>query len=510
MTDGTPAAPRFDPKQRRAVLLALSLVTVLASFEATVVSTAMPTIIGELEGLPLYSWVFAVYLLTTTVTMPLYGRLADLHGRRLILLVAIVLFLLGATACAFAQSMPQLILARGLQGMGAGGLLPTSLTVTGDLYSIRERAKVQGLFSTLWGAASLLGPLLGAGMTLAFGWRSIFSINLPLGILAFVLVAMNLKESRAPRSDPFDLPGALSLGLGVTCLLFSVLHGTGHAALTTWTRLALATAGLLALAGFARLQTSRAHPLIPLSLFSRTEIAAPYFCGVLLGTTIFGVDTFVPLFVQGARGGTAAAAGAVVTPTMLFWALSSSIAARLIVPHGFRTMARAGALLIVSGFGALLACALQDAPVPWISAACGLVGCGLGFMGLTQVLAIQHTTSESIRGVATSLVPFFRAVGGSLGVGALGGLLSFGLVERLGVAATETAGRLLAGGHGPAGTGPSVDPALLRRALEHALLPAFGVLLGLAVLNLYVAGFFPARADERPPLATAPETAALG
>ena len=130
MTDVSPAAPRFDPKQRRAVLLALSLVTVLASFEATVVSTAMPTIIGELEGLPLYSWVFAVYLLTTTVTMPLYGRLADLHGRRLILLVAIVIFLTGATACAFAQSMPQLILARGLQGLGAGGLLPTSLTVT--------------------------------------------------------------------------------------------------------------------------------------------------------------------------------------------------------------------------------------------------------------------------------------------------------------------------------------------------------------------------------------------
>jgi MFS family permease len=512
VTDATPAAPRFDPKQRRAVLLALSLVTVLASFEATVVSTAMPTIIGELEGLPLYSWVFAVYLLTTTVTMPLYGRLADLHGRRLILLVAIVLFLLGATACAFAQSMPQLILARGLQGLGAGGLLPTSLTVTGDLYGVRERARVQGLFSTLWGAASLLGPLLGAGMTLAFGWRSIFSINLPLGVLAFALVASNLKESRAVRSDPFDWPGALCLGLGVTCLLFSVLHGTGHTAQAVGVRLALAATGILSLAGFARLQASRAHPLVPLSLFSRAETAAPYFCGVLLGTTIFGVDTFVPLFVQGARGGTAAAAGAVVTPTMLFWALSSSIAARLIVPLGFRTMARTGAALIITGFAGLLACALLDAPVPWISAACAVVGCGLGFMGLTQVLAIQHSTAASIRGVATSLVPFFRAVGGSLGVGALGGLLSFGLVERLGMAATETAGRLLAG-HGSAGEGPSLDPALLRQALEHALLPVFGVLLALAVVNLFVAGYFPDRADESEPRTTtgdATEATAIG
>jgi MFS family permease len=477
------------------VLLALSLVTVLASFEATVVSTAMPTIIGELEGLPLYSWVFAVYLLTTTISMPLYGRLADLHGRRLILLVAIVIFLSGACACAFAQSMPELILARGLQGLGAGGLLPTSLTVIADLYGIRERARVQGLFSTLWGAASLLGPLLGAAMTLSFGWRSIFSINLPLGILAFVLVAANLRESRAARSDPFDLPGAVCLGLGVTCLLFSVLHGTGAAALGVATRLVLLGTGALALTGFARLQSSRAHPLVPLSLFARAETAAPYFCGVLLGTTIFGVDTFVPLFVQGARGGTAAAAGAVVTPTMLFWAVSSSIAARLIVPLGFRTTARAGAMFIITGFVSLLACALLDAPVPWISGACAVIGCGLGFMGLTQVLAIQHTTAESIRGVATSLVPFFRAVGGSLGVGALGALLSFGLVARLGATATETAGRLLAGGHSSLGS-RSLDPALLRQALEHALLPVFGVLLALAVLNLFVAGYFPARADE--------------
>jgi MFS family permease len=366
-------------------------------------------------------------------------------------------------------------------------------------YAVRERAKVQGLFSTLWGAASLLGPLLGAGMTLAFGWRSIFSINLPLGLLAFILVATNLKESRAARSDPFDFPGASLLGLGVTFLLFSVLHGTGLAALAATTRLALALIGVALLAGFARLQASRAHPLVPLSLFSRAETTAPYFCGVLLGTTIFGVDTFVPLFVQGARGGTAAAAGAVVTPTMLFWAVSSSIAARLIVPLGFRTMARRGAILIVLGFAALLSCALLDASVAWISASCAIVGCGLGFMGLTQVLAIQHSTAESIRGVATSLVPFFRAVGGSLGVGALGALLSFGLVERLGVTATETAGRLLAGRHGTAGEAPGLDPAVLRQALEHALLPVFGVLLALSVLNFFVAGFFPKRADTPDP-----------
>jgi energy-converting hydrogenase Eha subunit E len=182
---------------------------------------------------------------------------------------------------------------------------------------------------------------------------------------------------------------------------------------------------------------------------------------------------------------------------MLFWALSSNVSARLVVPWGFRTTARTGASVIVIGFLGLVACARFDAEVAWISVACGIIGCGLGFVALTQVLAIQHSTAESIRGVATSLVPFFRAIGGALGVGALGALLSFGLVARLGVAATETAGGLLTGGHGPGLRTQGADEAQLRQALESSLLPVFGVLLGLAVLNLLVTGLFPARADDR-------------
>ena len=155
--------PRFDPRRRRTVTIALVLVTALASFESTVVSTAMPTIIGDLGGLPLYSWVFSIYLLTSTVTMPVYGRLADIYGRRRILLIAISVFLAGAIACGFARSMPQLIAARALQGLGAAGLIPVALTVSGDLYSLKERARIQGLFSGVWGVASLIGPLIGAG-----------------------------------------------------------------------------------------------------------------------------------------------------------------------------------------------------------------------------------------------------------------------------------------------------------------------------------------------------------
>ncbi|HEX7614541.1 MAG TPA: MFS transporter [Thermoanaerobaculia bacterium] len=476
-------APRFDPARRRAVTIALLLVTALSSFESTVVSTAMPTIIGELHGLPLYSWVFSIYLLASTITMPIYGRLADVYGRRRVLMGATVVFLLGAVACAFARSMPQLIVARGLQGLGAGGLIPIALTVSGDLYSLEERARVQAFFSGVWGFASLVGPLLGAFLTLTFGWRSIFTINVPLGLVALFLVATKMIESRKPGSDPLDVAGALTLALGIGALLFAVLQRAGAGALGTGARLFLGVLGFALLGLFARLQAGRKHPLIPPELFRHADTAAPYVGGVLLGTTIYGVDTFVPLFVQGARGGTAGAAGAVITPLVLFWAISAAIAARIIVRFGFRTTARAGALLILAGFVGLLLAARGDAPVAAISAACGLIGAGLGPSSLSQVLAIQSVVEERRRGVATSLVPFFRTVGGSLGVGALGGILAAGLTRRMGAAA-DSAGSLLTEGH---------VPREMRLALEQSLLPVFAVLLALALVNLAVTSRFPDR-----------------
>ena len=476
-------APRFDPVRRSAVTIALLLVTALSSFESTVVSTAMPTIIGELRGLPLYSWVFSIYLLASTITMPIYGRLADVHGRRRVLMSATVVFLAGAVACALARSMPQLIVARGLQGLGAGGLVPIALTVSGDLYSLEERARVQAFFSGVWGFASLVGPLLGAFLTVTFGWRSIFTINVPLGLVALFLVATKMIESRKPGSDPLDVAGAFTLALGIGALLFAVLERAGAGALGTGARLVLGFLGVALLALFARLQARRKHPLIPPELFRHADTAAPYVGGILLGTTIYGVDTFVPLFVQGARGGTAGAAGAVITPLVLFWALSAAIAARIIVRFGFRRTAQAGALLILAGFVALLAAARFDAPVGAVSAACGLIGAGLGPSSLAQVLAIQNVVEEHRRGVATSLVPFFRTVGGSLGVGALGGILATGLTRRMGAAA-ESAGSLLTEGQ---------VPREMRLALEQSLLPVFAVLLALALFNLAVTSRFPDR-----------------
>jgi MFS family permease len=485
------SSPRFDPKRRRAVTLALVLVTALASFETTVVSTAMPTIIGELGGLPHYAWVFSIYLLTATVAMPVYGRLADIHGRRRLILVAIGVFLTGAIVCALARSMPQLIVARAIQGLGAAGLVPIALTVSADIYSLEQRARIQGLFSGVWGFASLVGPLLGAFLTVHFGWRSIFSINIPLGAIAFFLVATRMIESRAPLPDPVDVAGALTLAAGITLLLFAVLLAPGTAGAGPAVRVGIAAAGVVSLAVFARLQARRRHPLVHPELFRHWETASPYLAGVVLGTTIYGVDTFVPLFVQGARGGTAGAAGAVVTPLIFFWALSATVASRMILRFGFRSTARFGAILILAGLAGLVAAALATAGVAWVSAACAVIGAGLGPSSLAQVLAIQHVVPERNRGVATSLVPFFRTVGGSIGVGVLGGVFTAGVAMRLG-SGLDAASRLLAGPHAAGDAGAAgIAPALFRHAIERSLLPVFVVLFGLAAINLFFTSGFP-------------------
>jgi MFS family permease len=430
MADATPRPdpPRFDPARRRAVTFALVLVTSLSSFESTVVTTAMPTIIGDLHGLPLYSWVFSGYLFGSTITMPLYGRLADVHGRRRMMLLAIALFAGSSFLCAFARTMPQLIAARGLQGLGAGGLIPLALTVSGDLYSIEERARIQGLFSSIWGVSSLLGPLAGAFLTVTLGWRSIFLLNLPLGLLAAWIVATRMIESVGAARPPLGVSGLVSL-------------------------------------------------------LRRRATAYPYASAALMGIALYGVSTYVPLYVQGARGGTAGSAGAVVTPLILFWALSATAGGRLILHTGFRRSAVLGAGLLVLGFAGLLAAAALDASTAWISVACAVVGCGLGPTALAQLLAVQEDAPAEQRGVATSLVPFFRTVGGSLGVAAMGVVLAAGLRSRLGPS-LESASRAL--------SGEIPAPPLFRLALEHSLLPVFGALLAAAALAVLAAARFPA------------------
>ncbi len=300
------------------ITAALLLVMVLASMEQTVTSTAMPTIIGDLHGLEHYSWVASIYLLACTVSMPLYGRLADALGRKPVILAAIGLFLVASGLAGAVHSMTQLIVFRGLQGLGAGGIMPVVLTILGDIFTLRERARIQGVFSAVWGTASLAGPWLGARLVLQFGWRSVFYVNFPLALLAGIVLVWKYRDHEKPHSTDLDLPGAVALAIGCMGVL-ALVSRLGPDGWSWPSIVALMALSGSAIVYFVRHELRAANPIMPPDLMTHRLVAPALMGSFLLGVGFLSLDTFVPLYVQGGRGGDASAAANVVTPVMLTW-----------------------------------------------------------------------------------------------------------------------------------------------------------------------------------------------
>jgi MFS family permease len=409
---------------RRFVTAALMIVMVLASMEQTISSTAMPTIIGDLHGLAHFSWVASIYLLASTVTMPLYGRLADAFGRKRVILAAIGLFTAGSLLAGTAQSLWQLILWRAMQGLGAGGVMPLVLTILGDVFTIQERARIQGLFSAVWGTASLAGPALGALLVQTLGWRSIFYVNLPFAFLAMVMLVRKYRDAEQPHKTPMDLGGATLLIAGCAALL-AVVSLMGSGTVENSTLVLFGGFAALALAWFVWHVRRTPHPILPLPLLLTDRAIAPSLAGsMLMGISIFAIDTYVPLYVQGGRGGGVNQAASVVTPVMLTWALSSLLAAPLIVRWGFRRVALLGSCISVAGMSGLLICAFREAP-PWTTTAVlAMTGCGFGPASMAYLLAAQDAVNFQRRGIVTSSVGFCRSFGGAVGIGLLGAMFN--------------------------------------------------------------------------------------
>ena len=408
---------------RRYVTAALMLVMVLASMEQTITSTAMPTIIGDLHGFEHYSWVVSIYLLALTVSMPLYGRLSDVLGRKRVILGATALFSVSSALAASAHTMGQLVIYRGLQGLGAGGIMPVVLTILGDIFTLKERAAVQGLFSAIWGTASLAGPALGAFLVNALGWRSIFFVNLPFGLLGLLVLLWKFHENQKPHSTELDLPGALTLSIACSSALL-LASGVGPASWQAgWEVLLVVLCGT-SLIAFLRIERKSANPIMPPALLMRRAIGPAMLGSFLLGAGFLCLDTYVPLYVQGGRGGGVAAAAGVVTPVMLTWALSGIFAAPLVVRRGFRKTALLGAALIVLSFIGLLACAMTNAPKWVITGVLAITGLGFGPASMAYLLAAQHAVEWQQRGIITSGIQFFRTIGGAIGTGLLGMLFN--------------------------------------------------------------------------------------
>jgi EmrB/QacA subfamily drug resistance transporter len=403
-------------RRRRAITAGLLLGMSLGALEATVVGTAMPTVIATLGGLAHYSWVFAAYLLTSTASVPIWGRLSDLYGRRRLYLAGIFVFIAGSALSGAATTMTELIVFRAIQGLGAGAVIPLSMTIIGELYALEERARAQALFSGVWGLASIAGPLVGGYITDALSWRWVFYLNLPFGLFATVVIALAYPPTTRTTTARVDWPGAALLFGGVTALLIAL--GGATEAVGPW----LAAAAIM-LSFFVFVERRTADPILPLDLFRHPIISRSLMVVFMTGMAMFGAIAFVPLFVQGVMGGTATQAGQVLTPLFLGWVATSVASARLTVRVGYRPVAVSGGALLMAGFVAL---AMIDAGTTMTALllAVFVLGCGMGLSMLSLLLAVQHGVDRPLLGLATSLNQFSRSVGAALGVAAMGAILT--------------------------------------------------------------------------------------
>jgi multidrug resistance protein len=413
------------------VTVALLLAMMVTAVEQLVVSPAMTTIIAALKGgIEIFPWVISAYLLATTVSTPIYGKLADLFGRKRVLLVGLVVFTVGSVLSGTSQGMGQLIAMRTIQGLGAGAVGPIVITMLGDMFTLRERAKIQGLFSAVWGSSSIGGPLMGGYLADHLGWRWVFLICVPFAVAAILMLIYYVSEPHLPRNvAPIDWAGAVLLTAALSALLLTVLNGSKQT-LAVNVVLLCGSAALFILFGFR--EHHAIDPIMPLDLLRRPEIAAVLVGSLCFGGIFFGLDTFVPLFVQGVRGGAATQAGRALMPLFVAWAISVAVAAKAVVHHGFRRAGVLGSAFAVLGsLGLVIGAAFPEWSRPCFIVGLAIVGTGMGPVSLAFILAVQHSVSWGQRGVATGAATFLRTVGGAIGVGLLGATLAWELAGRL-------------------------------------------------------------------------------
>lgn len=438
----TSAALQLTPRRRWAVTAGIITGMFLAALEATVVATAMPTVIASLGGMSRYSWVFSAYLVASTVTVPVWGKLSDLYGRRFLYQVGIVIFLLGSILSGLATSMFLLIVYRALQGLGAGAIVPLGMTIIGEIFTVEERARMQGLFSGVWGLASIIGPLLGGWITDQISWRWVFFVNVPFGVISAIIIGVALREPVRHGKRSIDYAGAALLTISVTMLLLGLVEGgESIATLTSPGNLALLVGAVVLFAAFIVVERRAEEPIVPLSLFSNRVVTIAVSVGFLAGVAMFGAITYVPLFAQGGRGVTATEAGSLLTPLMLSWVSMSIIGGPLLLRVGYRPMVLTGMAAITAAF-AIFWTFGRTTPRLWLIADLALLGAGLGLTMLTLLLAVQHSVRRELLGIATSLNQFSRSIGGAVGVAAMGALLALGLHANIVNAARESGGIL--------------------------------------------------------------------
>jgi EmrB/QacA subfamily drug resistance transporter len=459
---------------REVIFSATMLAIFMVAVEATIVATAMPTIVADLGGLRYFSWVFGSYLLTQAVAIPIYGRLADFYGRKRLLIIAIVIFLIGSIACGFAHSMLELILFRALQGIGAGGIQPVATTIVGDMYFGRDRARVQGYLSTMWAFAAVSGPLLGAFLMGHFGWPIIFWINVPFGLACIAVMLRAYHEQIKHVAHRIDFLGSALLAAGVGTLMF-LLVNIGDTPLATAMLLAVLALGLLALLLWHELRAP--EPMMPLFLYRIRVIAVANAGNFLVGGMTMGISAYMPTYVQGALGLSPISAGTALAALFVGWTGGSIGGARLQLRLSFKTIAALASVPAIAGSAALATLA-ADSSFTTLCAGLALLGLAFGTFNSVFVVSTQGAVAWENRGAATSSNQFMRQIGQAVGAAVFGGIFNLGLYSRV-----PDAGDIVARLVDPVRRGliPPLDLARDAGAIAASLHGVFLILFALAL-----------------------------
>lgn len=479
-------APRTT--NRKLTVIALLCAVFLAAMEATAVATVMPTIIGDLGGLDSYAWVFTAYMMSSTITVPIYGKLSDIYGRKPVLQFGIGLFLIGSVASAFASTMTQLIIFRALQGLGAGAIQPMGLTIIGDIFKIGERAKVTAIFGTVWGVAGVTGPMIGSIIVKFFGWPWIFLVNVPFGIAAAVIIQRALQENVQKRKVKLDWLGAFFLGATICCTLLAVND--------THDMIILIPLSTLSFIAFLLVEQRAEEPMVPLDMFSNPVISNASIVSIMLGGAMLSFVTYLPLYVEAVRRMDVFAAGLSIVPMGVGWPIASGLSARILPRVGFRRLLRTGLVLVFSGCMTTALAAYFNLHFALLMVGMGLLGLGMGFSNIPLLFSVQASVSWNRRGTATASTLFFRTIGGTIAVGVMGAVLARALLRDPSLP-SGLANDLIGPNHG---AGVSIQ--LLERlsaVMDWGLYRIFFYSAGIAFLALLFGMFFPNVAKEAKP-----------